>query len=88
MPTKDPRRSAVASLTQILDIVNGKLCVRHRKHWSVRLAQKNGGMLTRKKTEYEWNDLPLHKQNRRKPKIKPGSLGEQILFEGEEQALG
>ena len=85
MSKTDPRRSAVATLAQILDIVNDKLCVRHRKHWSVRLVQKNGDMFTRTKSEYDWNELPVHKQNRRKPKSKPGSLGEEILFAGEEQ---
>ena len=85
MSKTDPRRSAVATLAQILDIVNDKLCVRHRKHWSVRLTQKNGDMFTRTKSEYDWNELPVHKQNRRKPKSKPGSLGEEILFAGEEQ---
>ena len=71
-----PARCSVTSLAQLLDIVDGTLCIRARRHWCVRLMLCNAGMLTRTKKEYEWEELPADNRNRYKPKAKPGSLGE------------
>ena len=44
-------------------------------------------MLVRKKKDYDWEELPAGQNNRRKEKPKPDTLGEKIMFKGEESII-
>lgn len=75
-------RSSVAQLAMILSMKGSRLVVRHRDNWSQRMQKNNGGMLPRGKRAYLWEELPAGMNNTRKEKAKPGTLNEEILFEG------
>lgn len=70
------RRSAVASLAEVLCVKNNTLHVRNRDEWSVRLQLAHAGMLTKYKDEYEWEELPSGNNDRGREKPKPGSLND------------
>lgn len=82
-----PGRSGVAKMAILLSLCDNELVVRHREHWTKTMQSNNAGMFVRKKKEYEWEELPAGKNNRRKKKAQAGSLGERILFKGEEKPL-
>ena len=88
--TPNPKRvdrNGIAKMAILLSIKDGNLFIRHRDTWTKQMQKGDAGMLVRGKKEYEWEELPSGHNNRRKEKPKPGSLGERILFKGDEQAL-
>ena len=79
------KKSAVSTLAQILCVHAEKICVRDRENWATRLQLNDAKMLPKGKTEYHWEELNVHVEN--EPTPKPGTLNEEILFPGEEQAV-
>ena len=84
---RQPGKSGVAKLSILLTIESNTLVVRNHKEWTKSMQETNAGMLFRGKKEYEWEELPTRRNNQRKEKAKPDSLGERIVFKGDEQKL-
>ena len=86
--TNRPWRSGVSKMAILLSMSEAnELVVRHREHWTKTLQNNNAGMFFRNKKEYDWEELPAGQNNRRKEKPKPGTLGERIVFKGEENSI-